>query len=44
MSHELAQLVEAEKKASELFKEIETRCLIRAGKTEKQINKNIYDN
>ena len=43
MSHELAQLVEAEKKASELFKEIETRCLIRAGKTEKQINKNIYD-
>ena len=43
MSHELAQLVEAEKKASELFKEIENRCLIRAGKTEKQINKNIYD-
>ena len=43
MSHELAQLVEAEKKASELFKEIETRGIIRAGKTENEINKNIYD-
>ena len=39
MSHELAQLVEAEKKASELFKEIETRGIIRAGKTEKKLIK-----
>ena len=43
MSHELAQLIVAEKKVSELFKEIETRGIIHAGKTEKEINKNIYD-
>ena len=39
MSHELAQLIVAEKKASELFKEIETRGIIHAGKTENEINK-----
>ena len=43
MSHELAQLIVAEKKASELFKEIETRGIIHAGKTENDINKDIYD-
>ena len=43
MSHELNQLVEAEKKASELFKEIENRDIICAGRTEKEINQSIYD-
>ena len=43
MSYELVQLVEAEKKAAELFNEIEIRGLIRPGRTEKEINKSIYD-
>ena len=43
MSYELVQLVEAEKKAAELFNEIEIRELIRPGRTEKEINKSIYD-
>ena len=43
MSYELVQLVEAEKKAAELFNEIEIRGLIRPGQSEKEINKSIYD-
>ena len=43
MSYELVKLVEAEKKAAELFNEIEIRGLIRPGQSEKEINKSIYD-
>ena len=43
MSYELAQLVEAEKKAAKLFDEIQNRELIRPGRTEKEINKSIYN-
>ena len=43
MSYELTQLVEAEKKAAKLFDEIQNRELIRPGRTEKEINKSIYD-
>lgn len=37
------KLIEAEQKALQLFKEIETRGLITSGKSEKQINTEIYD-
>ena len=43
MSYELAQLVEAEKKAAKLFDEIQNRELISPGRTEKEINRSIYD-
>ena len=43
MLHELTHLIEAEKKASKLFEEIENRGLIRVGRTEKEINESIYD-
>ena len=43
MSQELLQLISAEKKAAELFKTIETRKLIRAGITEKELNQAIYN-
>lgn len=43
MSYELAQLIEAEKKAAKLFDEIQNKELIRPGRTEKEINKSIYD-
>lgn len=43
MSKELRQLISAEKKAAELFKTIETRKLIRAGITEKELNQAIYN-
>lgn len=36
------KLMEAESKAEQLFKEIELRNVIQAGKTEKQINEEIY--
>ena len=43
MSKELRQLISAEKKAAELFETIETRKLIRAGITEKELNQAIYN-
>ena len=42
MSSALTQLIEAEKKAEILFKEIENRNIIHSGKTEKEINNEIY--
>lgn len=38
----IAKLVEAEEKAQELFRAIEARNIIAAGKSEEQINKEIY--
>ena len=43
MSKVLQKLIEAEKKATTLFQEIENRNLICAGKTEKEINKAVYN-
>ncbi len=37
------QLIEAEEKAAFLFKEIEARGLITAGKSERQLNKEVFD-
>jgi len=42
MTQELRELIEAEKKASTLFKTIEERGLIHAGRTERQLNEDIY--
>ena len=39
MSHELAQLVEAEKKHPSYLKKLKLEVLIRAGQSEKEINK-----
>ena len=43
MSKTLKHLIEAEKKAAKLFKEIENQNLICAGKTENEINSTIYN-
>lgn len=43
MSGALKQLIEAESKAVKLFAEIENRKLICAGKTEKELNTEIYE-
>ena len=37
------QLIEAEEKAAFLFKEIEARGLITVGKSERQLNKEVFD-
>lgn len=42
-SAQLEELIIAEKKAERLFKEIELRELIQSGKTEKEINNEIYE-
>ena len=42
MSGSLKQLIDAENKAERLFQEIENRNIIQSGKTEKQINNEIY--
>ena len=42
MSGSLTQLIDAENKAERLFQEIENRNIIKSGKTEKQINNEIY--
>jgi Xaa-Pro dipeptidase len=43
MSKALDQLIEAEQKAATLFREIENTQLIRPGKTEREINQEVYD-
>ena len=43
MSGSLTQLIDAENKAERLFQEIENRNIIQSGKTEKEINNEIYD-
>ena len=43
MTSNLKNLIEAEKKAAELFKEIEVRGLLFPGKSEKEINTSIFD-
>ncbi len=43
MSSTLEKLIDAEAKATQLFKAIDTRKLITAGKTEKEINTEIYN-
>ena len=43
MNSILINLIEAEKKASKLFQEIESRNLLLPGKTEKEINVSIFD-
>ncbi|PRP66948.1 M24 family metallopeptidase [Nonlabens agnitus] len=43
MSNTLEQLQLAEKKAAQLFEEIEKRAIIRAGSTEKQINTQVFE-
>lgn len=43
MKNNLEQLIEAEKNASLLFKTIEDRGLICAGKTEYELNKDVFD-
>lgn len=42
MSNQLRQLIEAEKKAELLFQEIENRRLVKAGKSEKELNTQVY--
>ncbi|MGF1555419.1 M24 family metallopeptidase [Paucihalobacter sp.] len=42
MSESLKNLIEAEAKASQLFDEIEKRQIIKAGKTEKDVNTDIF--
>ena len=42
MSGSLTQLIDAENKAERLFLEIENRNIIHSGKTEKEINNEIY--
>ena len=42
MSKDLKELIDAENNAAKLFQEIENRNLISAGKTEKEINDDIY--
>ena len=42
MSGSLTQLIDAENKAERLFQEIENRNIIQSGKTEKEINNEIY--
>lgn len=43
MNTNLSNLIEAEKKAAQLFSEIENRGLMIAGKTEKQLNQEIFE-
>lgn len=43
MPDTMNQLMEAEAKAAQLFTEIESRELIRAGKTEKELNTEVYE-
>ena len=43
MNSSTKKLIEAEKKALYLFREIEKRGLIIPGKTEKELNTTIYD-
>lgn len=43
MNQKLQQLVEAEKKAAQLFQEIESRELVREGKTEHQLNTEVFE-
>ncbi len=43
MTKELQELIKAEKQAIELFDEIEKRGLVQAGKTEKELNSEVYD-
>ena len=42
MSKDLKELIDAENNAAKLFQEIENRNLISEGKTEKEINDDIY--
>ena len=43
MTETLSNLIEAEAKATKLFNEIESRRLVQAGKSEKELNKEVYD-
>ena len=43
MSKAINLLIEAEQKAATLFREIENSQLIRPGKTEREINQEVYD-
>jgi hypothetical protein len=43
MKEALINLIEAERKASDLFAEVENRGLISPGKTEKKLNTEIFD-
>ena len=43
MSKAINQLIEAEQKAATLFREIESSQLIQPGKTEREINQEVYD-
>ena len=43
MTETLKNLIEAEQKAAQLFSEIENKKIISAGKTEKQVNTEIFD-
>ncbi len=43
MSKAINQLIEAEQKAATLFRVIESSQLIQPGKTEREINQEVYD-
>lgn len=43
MNNTISNLIEAERKAAELFSEIENKGLITAGKSEKELNTEIFD-
>ena len=43
MNLALTHLIEAEKKAEILFQEIENRNLVIAGKTESELNKEVFE-
>ncbi|MDP4963876.1 MAG: aminopeptidase P family protein, partial [Salibacteraceae bacterium] len=43
MNQTLQNLIAAEQKAAQLFSEIEARGMISAGKTEKELNTDVYD-
>jgi Xaa-Pro dipeptidase len=43
MNHPLQNLIEAERKAEVLFQEIEARALVQAGKTEKELNTEVFE-
>ena len=43
MTEQLIKLIEAEKNAEALFQEIEKRKIVQAGKTEKELNQEVFD-
>ena len=43
MKNALENLIEAEEKASILFEELEKRNLVQAGKTEKELNTEVFN-